>query len=155
MKTVEEQLKELILSKYKSIREFSLLIDMPYSTLDSIFKRGIGNASVSNIIKICKALNISADGLSQGKIDYSGYSNEERPEKASLNALDTDILNKLDSFLESEAVKRHILKYLDLLASETFVLVDGGLTPEEAEILVSRAEESARDRSTDSHKDAG
>lgn len=155
MNTIEEQLKEMILSKYKSVREFSLLIDMPYSTLDSIFKRGIGNASVSNIIRICKALNISADGLSQGKIEHIDYLTKERPDQASLSALDIEILNRLDSFLEAEAVKRHILRYLDLLAGETFVLVDGGLTPEEAEILVSRAEESAEDQSIDSHKDAG
>lgn len=66
--TIEEKLKELILDRYKSIREFTQSIDMPYSTLDSVLKRGIGNSSVTNIIKICKALKISADGLAEGKI---------------------------------------------------------------------------------------
>lgn len=64
----EEKLKELILSRYRSIREFTIAIDMPYTTIDSIFKRGIGNSSVSNVIKICKALRISADELAEGKI---------------------------------------------------------------------------------------
>jgi hypothetical protein len=66
--TTEEKLKDLILSRYKSIREFVLKIDMPYTTIDSIFRRGIGNSSVANIIKICKALSISADALAEGKI---------------------------------------------------------------------------------------
>lgn len=66
--TTEEKLKELILQRYNSIREFTIAIDMPYSTLDSIFKRGIGNSSVTNIIKVCKALGISADALADGEI---------------------------------------------------------------------------------------
>lgn len=66
--TIEEKLKDLILKRYHSIREFTIAIDMPYTTMDSIFRRGIGNSSVSNIIKICKALNISADALADGEI---------------------------------------------------------------------------------------
>lgn len=66
--TIEDQLKNLILSRYRSIREFTIAIDMPYTTIDSIFRRGIGNSSVSTVIKICKALRISADELADGKI---------------------------------------------------------------------------------------
>lgn len=66
--TIEDQLKNLILSRYRSIREFTITIDMPYTTIDSIFRRGIGNSSVTNVIKICKALGISADELAEGRI---------------------------------------------------------------------------------------
>lgn len=66
--TIEEKLKSLILKRYHSIREFTMAIDMPYTTMDSIFRRGIGNSSVSNVIKICKALRISADALADGEI---------------------------------------------------------------------------------------
>ena len=66
--TIEQKLKDLILSRYHSIREFTVAIDMPYTTIDSIFRRGIGNSSVTNVIKICKALRISADALADGKI---------------------------------------------------------------------------------------
>lgn len=66
--TVEEKLKALVLSRYASMREFSIALDMPYSTLDSIFKRGVDNASVANIIRICEALSISADELAAGRI---------------------------------------------------------------------------------------
>lgn len=66
--SIEEKLKEYILERYASIREFSHIINMSYSTLDSILKRGVSNSSVTNVIKICKALNISADALADGEI---------------------------------------------------------------------------------------
>lgn len=66
--TTEEKLKEFILKRYNSVREFTISADIPYSTLDSIFKRGIGNSSVTNVIKICKALEISVDALADGEI---------------------------------------------------------------------------------------
>ena len=66
---IEERLKELIKNRYGSIREFTKAIDMPYSTVASIFTRGIDNASVTNVIRICSALGISADALvSTGRI---------------------------------------------------------------------------------------
>ena len=69
--TIEEKLKALILIRYNSVREFVLEIDMPYSTLNSIFLRGVNNSSVSTVIKVCKALGISADALADGKIQYT------------------------------------------------------------------------------------
>ena len=66
--TTEEKLKDLILKRYHSVREFTIEIGLPYSTINSIFYRGIGNSSVSNVIKICKALRISTDALADGEI---------------------------------------------------------------------------------------
>ena len=66
--TREELLKECILSKYKSIREFCMQIEVAYSTVDNIFKRGIMGSSVSLIIKICDRLNIDVDELINGRI---------------------------------------------------------------------------------------
>ena len=66
--TIEDKLKSLILERYSSIRETTLKISMSHSTFDSILKRGIQNATVSNIIKICDALHISADALANGEI---------------------------------------------------------------------------------------
>ena len=66
--TKEELLKECILSKYKSIRKFCMQINVPYSTVDSIFKRGIMVSSVSLIIKICDRLNIDVNELINGRI---------------------------------------------------------------------------------------
>lgn len=60
---IENTLKKLIIEKYGSIRQFSQKIDVPYTTIDTILKRGIDNSNVLNIIKICKELKISTDEL--------------------------------------------------------------------------------------------
>ncbi len=73
--TIEEQLKHLILAQYKSIRAFSKAVGLPNPTVESILKRGLENASVGNVIKICKFLRISADGLSDGEIIRHEVSN--------------------------------------------------------------------------------
>lgn len=70
--SIEEKLKGLILTRYRSLREFTTTIDMPYQTMDSILKRGVDKASISNIIRICKALDISADELANGHIVPNG-----------------------------------------------------------------------------------
>ena len=66
--SVEEDLKQFILQKYKSIRAFTQEIDIPYSTVDTMFKRGIQGAGVGNVLKICKALGIDVDALDEGII---------------------------------------------------------------------------------------
>lgn len=66
--SIEEKLREYILSNYKSIREFVKVAGLPYTTMDGILKRGIANASIGNVLKICKALQISADELANGRI---------------------------------------------------------------------------------------
>lgn len=65
---IEENLKKIILERYGSMIAFSKKIDMANSTLATILDRGINKASISNVIKICNELDISADGLAYGKI---------------------------------------------------------------------------------------
>ncbi len=67
--TIEEQLKELILSQYKSVRAFSTVTKIPYSTLDNIFRRGIGGTGVSTVYKICDTLGITVEGITHGHIE--------------------------------------------------------------------------------------
>jgi DNA-binding Xre family transcriptional regulator len=67
--TIEDELKEYILSRYKSLREFSEFASLPNSTVNTILNRGVSNAKVGNVIQICKALNISTDALADGKIE--------------------------------------------------------------------------------------
>ena len=80
MPTTEEKLKELILSTYGSVRKFSMTLDMPYSTIDTIFKRGIENSSLENVMRICDALSLSVDELAAGRLierNIHNHSNEE------------------------------------------------------------------------------
>lgn len=67
--SVEEQLKQLILSNYKSVRAFTLETQLPYSTVDNIFKRGIGGTAVTTVVKICDSLNITVEGITRGHIE--------------------------------------------------------------------------------------
>ena len=67
--TIEEKLKDYILMRYKSLREFVMQTNvLPYTTVDGILKRGIANSSIGNVLKLCKALNISADELANNRI---------------------------------------------------------------------------------------
>ena len=66
--TVEERLKELIIKDYGTMKEFTDHIGIPNSTFANILRRGVQNANVVTIIKICQALNISTDDLAEGKI---------------------------------------------------------------------------------------
>jgi predicted transcriptional regulator len=74
--SVELELKDLILSKYKSLREFAIKIDMPYSTIDTILKRGVDKANINNIIRICKELEIDTEALGEGRIEFKQNENE-------------------------------------------------------------------------------
>ena len=66
----EEQLKQEILSKYKSIRAFTTAIDIPYSTLDSVFKRGIMNAGISTMVKVFNALDLDIESIQDGELHH-------------------------------------------------------------------------------------
>ena len=70
--SIEEQLKDYILRRYNSIRDFCLKHEIPTSTVHSIFRRGVNNSSVTNVIKICKSLGISVDALADGEIKPLG-----------------------------------------------------------------------------------
>lgn len=55
-----EVLKELIDKTGMDLKTFAEeKADIPYTTLYSILKRGVGKASVDSVIKICKALDIT------------------------------------------------------------------------------------------------
>ena len=63
--TVEMQLKEKILERYKSVRAFTVAIDIPYTTLDSVFKRGLLNAGIGTMIKVFSALDLDIESASE------------------------------------------------------------------------------------------
>lgn len=66
MKTIELQLKELIISEYGSLKAFTDVINMPWTTLDSILKRGIDKANITNVLKITAELNLDTEKLALG-----------------------------------------------------------------------------------------
>lgn len=80
--TMEEQLKNAILEKYKSVRAFTTTINIPYSTLDSVFKRGISNAGISTMIKVFDALDLDIESVSSGELRHRKSENKNSPSTA-------------------------------------------------------------------------
>ena len=66
---VENKIKDIIITRYGTLKNFCDKINVPYSTIDSILKRGIGKANVLNVIKICDELGLSVDALRHGIIE--------------------------------------------------------------------------------------
>lgn len=102
--TIENQLRELILLKHGSLREFTFNIGIPYSTL-------------SNMVKICNALDIKLDELVAGRIV------ENKPSGILLDV--EDILNrtknniaypnvKIDGKIMDESTKKLLINSIDL-----------------------------------------
>ena len=60
---MEDEIKKMILEKYGSMRSFSDKIGLSNSTVVSILERGLMNSNITNVIAICKELNISVDKL--------------------------------------------------------------------------------------------
>lgn len=49
---IEGKIKEIIIEKYGSVKRFSNKINIPYTTIDTILKRGLLNSNTLNVIKI-------------------------------------------------------------------------------------------------------
>lgn len=67
---IEEKLKELMIKKSGSVNKFASDCGLPYSTIATIFRRGIDKTNINTVIKICQALHISADELAEGRITF-------------------------------------------------------------------------------------
>jgi len=97
---LESKIKEIIIERYGSVRQFAIKIDIPYATVDSILKRGIDNSNVSNVMKICKVLEISIDKTLEKKDVVSIYSlnNDEVNTKIA-------VLGKIPAGMPFEAIE--------------------------------------------------
>lgn len=52
----EERLMQLIKERYRSLRNFSIESGIPNSTLNSMFKKGLGGTAVDTVMKVCSLL---------------------------------------------------------------------------------------------------
>lgn len=110
---IENRIKELIISRYGSVKYFSKKIGIPYTTLDSILKRGIGNSNVMNVIKVCDALEISIDSLKKGIIEPT---NTERITSKEFEEEVRFLLSKTENM--SEEKKKHLINTLNFICNE-------------------------------------
>ena len=54
----EQKLRNLILDRYASLRQFAVEAGIPYSTLMTLLSRDIGGASFDIVILICRKLDV-------------------------------------------------------------------------------------------------
>lgn len=58
MDSITELIKNEIKRQYKSVRKFSEVSGIPYSTLSNALAKGVGGTSYDTVVKICKLLDI-------------------------------------------------------------------------------------------------
>ena len=106
MNELESNVKSLIIEKYGSMKKFCETIDMPWTTLDSILKRGIANSNITNVLKITRELKLDAEKLVDG---YISYVDEDPPTLAAHFDGDEYTKSELDEirqFAEFVKIKR-------------------------------------------------
>ena len=98
--TIEKKLKEYILKEYKSLRNFvqTTNIDLPYSTIDGMLKRDIGKASIDNVIKLCKVLEISVDELEKNRIVPANFNKKNPSDSVEISEIIEHAQNNLDKY---------------------------------------------------------
>ena len=116
--TIEEKLKQMIIAEYGSLRQFAIQKNLTYASIDSILRRGIKNATWTNVKNLCKALGISANELADERIVIS------ETEKAQTKDIERIML-----------MKRQNIQHIDDL-----VLQDEPLTVNELEVLFDALE---------------
>ena len=136
--TIEQELKALIVKRYGSAKNFALEINMPNSTLDNIFRRGVLNSSVANIIKICNALEISADELADGKIVSRSAS---AVWASSLTPVETDAIKKYRALDERGklAVDSTLAREYEISSRNAAVVSDMASTISAADVALTGA----------------
>jgi len=65
----EQILKSEILTQYKSVRQFAIEMEMPYSSLMSALDKGVSGMAYETVISICKKLGISPTDFSKNEIE--------------------------------------------------------------------------------------
>lgn len=113
MEPMEMELKEIIINRYGSLKKFCEIIDMPWTTLDSILKRGVANSNITNVMKITKELKIDTESLASGII-VDSFQKTDEPQTiaahSNLNTADlteeeaTDVANYI-AFIKSKRTK--------------------------------------------------
>ena len=65
----EQILKNEILAQYKSVRQFAIEMEMPYSSLMSALDKGVSGMAYETVISICRKLGINPTNFSKNGIE--------------------------------------------------------------------------------------
>ncbi|MDQ0254891.1 transcriptional regulator with XRE-family HTH domain [Evansella vedderi] len=127
-----EIIKKLIKEKGYSNRAFAEKVGLPPTTLQSMLTRGIGKASIDNVLKVCKGLGITTDELEK-------MANEDDLSESPLPEL-----NEKDE----RDIQKNLQKMIDELSQDGYAAFDGDSPnereQEDRELLISSLENSLR-----------
>ena len=129
-----EIIKQLIVESGYNQKAFAEKVDLPYTTLRSMLQRGIGNASVDNVIKVCKGLGITTEELEELAL---GVIKETKTSLPELNSKD------------EKDIQLELQKMIDGLSSDSsYAAFDGetleDMDEEDKELLIASLENSLR-----------
>lgn len=127
-----QKLKDIILSKYSSIREFAKFAGIPSTTLTSALDKGIGGMAIDRVIKICEILDIDVKTFNPLNIENNenSLSKEETTLLENYNKL--NVLGK-DKLLEYSNDLIETPKYIDIKENNVTELITA--TKEEPQTL--------------------
>ncbi|MEG1942215.1 MAG: hypothetical protein RR049_00245, partial [Angelakisella sp.] len=64
--TPESKLRSVIRDRYHSVRAFCNQYNLPYSTVDNVFKRGVNNVGISTATQLCDLLELDLAAFAKG-----------------------------------------------------------------------------------------
>lgn len=114
--TVENELKNLIIERYGTIKKFSEVVGLKYTTVCSILERGVMRSTVDNIIIICRELKISTDELASGKI--VPYDVAELNTDTLYSVINTNALRKKNGKHLHEYQKKLLKNTIDIIEDD-------------------------------------
>lgn len=94
-------LKSVILQKYRSVRQFAGVMDIPYSTLVTALERGIEGMAYSTVIRMCEVLELNP-------VDFSPLEENEGLSEQIITRKVMERYSKLN-----RAGRRKILDFMD------------------------------------------
>lgn len=108
---VEKELKELIISKFGNLKKFAEHIDMSWTTLDGVIKRGVNKTNITTLIRVCEGLGIDCESLYYGKIIFKSKENAVN----SFSDIEISLIEKFRNLseYEQETVEILINRFLD------------------------------------------
>lgn len=113
---IENDLKEIILSKHNSIEDFCDKNDIPYKKVDNIFKKGINNAELQLIFKICSVLDIDVDAIIEGDIRFNNPFLKYAKIPTKLTDEQSSLLVNFDNLDDED--KNKVVDYTKLLSNQ-------------------------------------
>ena len=100
-KNKTQVLKTVILQRYRSVRQFAAVMDIPYSTLVTAMERGIEGMAYSTVIRMCEALELNP-------VDFSPL---EESDGLSGQIITRKVMEKYNKL--NMAGRRKVLEYMD------------------------------------------